>query len=299
MFYFLFGCFLFIYLFLSISTLPYNNPYKLTFILGPKGSGKSTTLAKLAYKYWKSGWNVYSTEPLPFAYHIPYKQIGLVEMLPHSVLLVDEVGLLWDNRKFTSFPDHLRDWFKLARHRHIRVYLASQTVDVDKKIRDLIDDIYILSPKFRIFSYGRHVVKRITLTEAVGDQPSSISEQLKFDSILFFWCGSRCLTLIPKYSHLFDSFDAPSLAGRVWDSQQLKTDVQPVTGRIVFLSLVRNFLHILLIDKLVARGFILKRKASEAIKATPPPMNTVPPDVTLEEFFTTPPSSDFPSESGS
>lgn len=35
------------------------NPYKLIFIFGKKGSGKSTVLSKLAYRYIKQGKEVY------------------------------------------------------------------------------------------------------------------------------------------------------------------------------------------------------------------------------------------------
>ena len=36
-------------------------------------------------------------------------------------------------------------------------------------------------------------------------------DQLKFDSILFFWAGSRTLTFIPHWAKYFDSFAAPPL----------------------------------------------------------------------------------------
>jgi len=47
-------------------TKKYINPYKLIMIFGPKGSGKSTFLAKVAIEHIKKGWNVYSTLTIPF-----------------------------------------------------------------------------------------------------------------------------------------------------------------------------------------------------------------------------------------
>ena len=44
------------------ATKKYLNPYKLVFVFGKKGSGKSTLIQKLSNKYYKNGWTVYSTE---------------------------------------------------------------------------------------------------------------------------------------------------------------------------------------------------------------------------------------------
>ena len=46
----------------------YRNPYKLIMVFGKKGSGKTTLIAKLTYKYLKKGRPVYSTVPIPGAY---------------------------------------------------------------------------------------------------------------------------------------------------------------------------------------------------------------------------------------
>ena len=38
----------------------YNNPHKLIFIFGKKGSGKSTYMVSLMLQHLKKGWNVYT-----------------------------------------------------------------------------------------------------------------------------------------------------------------------------------------------------------------------------------------------
>ena len=38
----------------------YNNPYKLYFVMGKKGHGKSSYLAKVALEYSKKGWIIYT-----------------------------------------------------------------------------------------------------------------------------------------------------------------------------------------------------------------------------------------------
>lgn len=207
----IFAFLFFAFVIFKFVTRKYASVYTLCMIFGKKGAGKSTLLTKLAMKYHKKGWNVYSTEYTPFAYHINYRDIGFVHIPPRSVLMVDEVGMIWDNRQYKSFKPEVRDWFKLQRHRKVKVFLFSQTFDIDKKLRDLTDHMYLLINVLGVWSYGKRINKKIVLTEAKGDEPSSIAEQLKFDNLLLFWAGSRILTFIPKYSKYFDSFEAPKL----------------------------------------------------------------------------------------
>lgn len=195
-------------------TLKYLNPYKLTMVFGKKGSGKSSLLAKLAVEYQSKGWPVFSTERIPGCYVVDYNDIGFVEFPENSVLLVDEVGMIWDNRNFKNFKPEVRDWFKLQRHRKVKVYLFSQTFDVDKKIRDLTDDMYLVEKKFRVFSYAKRILKKTVLNKSTAESPSKLDEDLEFDSILFFWAGSRRLTFIPKYIKYFDSFICDPLEER-------------------------------------------------------------------------------------
>lgn len=203
--------FLFVFIIFKLLTRKFSNPYTLCMVFGKKGSGKSTLLTKLALKYHKKGWTVYSTEYTPCSYHIDYNDIGFVHLNEHSVLLIDEVGMIWDNRQYKNFKPQVRDFFKLQRHYKIKCFLFSQTFDIDKKLRDLTDHMFLIINVFSVFSYGKRINKKIVLTEATGDQPSSIAENLKFDSFLLFWAGSRTFTFIPRYAKYFNSFDAPVL----------------------------------------------------------------------------------------
>lgn len=188
-------------------TKKYLNPYKLYMVVGKKGSGKSTMLTRLAYEHIRKGWTVYTTEYLPGCYHLGYEDIGRFNLPAGSVLLVDEVGMVWDNRKYKDFPDHLRDWFKYQRHEGVKVYLFSQTFDVDKKIRDLTDNMYLVTNKLRVFAYAKRIIKVPDLVKPSAEGPARLDDVLKFDSLLWFWCGSRMLTFIPRYAKLFNSHD--------------------------------------------------------------------------------------------
>lgn len=192
-------------------TKKYLNPYKLIMVFGKKGSGKSTFQTKVALDYAKKGWTVYCTTKLPCTYYVPVELVGKVEFKPNSVLFIDEVGMIWDNRNFKNFDTETRDWFKLQRHRKVKVYLFSQSFDIDKKIRDLVDEMYLLNKCFRVFSIAKRISRTITITKATDTNGSQLADQLQFDSILWFWCGSRKLTFIPRYVKYFDSYYAPKL----------------------------------------------------------------------------------------
>lgn len=200
-----------------LATKKYLNPYKLYFIVGMKGSGKSTDLAKRAIWHLNHGWKVFTTEHIPGTYQITADDIGKTEFPRRSVLFIDEASLYWDNRQFKSMPQSTIEWFRLQRHRHIKVFLYSQTFDVDIKIRNLADEMYLLKKSFRVFSYGKRILKKPDLVKPSAEAPACLQDVLEFDSLLFFWAGSRTLTYIPKYIYLFDSFKAEKLREREFE----------------------------------------------------------------------------------
>lgn len=188
-------------------TRKYLNPYKLTFVFGKKGSGKNTYLAKIAYQHMAKGWRVYSNVDIPGCYQIDSSDIGKFMIPRESVVLLDEVGLIWHSRDHKTFPKHVLRWFKLQRHYGVKVYMTSQDFDCDKALRILADDMYLLVAKLRVWSYGKRIIKYPDLVSTSGeDSEKRLADQLKFDSLLFFWCGSRILTWIPRWVKYFDSF---------------------------------------------------------------------------------------------
>ena len=44
----------------TVQSRRYNNPYRLIFIFGKKGAGKSLYMVKQMMKYLKKGWTVYT-----------------------------------------------------------------------------------------------------------------------------------------------------------------------------------------------------------------------------------------------
>lgn len=200
-------------------TRKYLNPYKLTMVFGKKGSGKSTLMVRLAYQYLAKGWTVFCTERLDGCVHIDYNDIGFKQIPPDSLLLIDEVGMIWDNRNFKNFKSEVRDWFKLQRHYKVKVVLFSQTFDIDKKLRDLTDDMFLVTNKLRVFSWAKRIVRTVVLVQPGPDTPARIDEELKYDSFFWWPFGSRILTYIPRWAPYFDSHNCPQLEATSWEVQ--------------------------------------------------------------------------------
>lgn len=187
----------------------YKNPYKLYMIFGKKGSGKSSYLVKLAIKYQKKGYAVYTNMSdccLDGIRIIDIDDIGKFVPQQNSVLLLDEVGMTYDNRQFKNFKPETRDFYKLQRHYKVICYLASQNYDVDKKLRDLTDSMFLCQNIGIVWGLVRPISKRITLTEATAEGESRITENLKFQFIT-----SWKFTYIPKYAKYFESFKVPEM----------------------------------------------------------------------------------------
>ena len=121
----------------------FRNKYKLFFVFGKKGAGKTTMLTMLAYKYNQAGVKVFCNTEIPGTYLFDAgKDIGFYKFPENSVIMIDEVSLIWDNRNFKQFKPEVAKFFRLQRHHKLTVWLFSQTFDVDKKIRDLTDKMF-------------------------------------------------------------------------------------------------------------------------------------------------------------
>lgn len=185
----------------------YINPYKLYMIFGKKGSGKSTYLVKLALDYKKKGYKVYTNMVEMMVSGVrKFKEDDLGTFVPEekSVILWDEAGMKFDNRQFKNFPVEKRDFFKLQRHYKVIVYLASQSFDIDKKLRDLTDKMYLVNNVGIVYSLIRPIKKSVTLTESTSDAESRIAENLKFE-----WLFSWKIVKLTKYMKYFESFTVP------------------------------------------------------------------------------------------
>lgn len=125
-----------------------------------------------------------------------------------SKIYIDEVNLIkgFDNRDFKNMDKRILEWFRLQRHYKVSVYLFSQTFDVDRKIRSLCDDMFIVQKFARVFVIARHVVRKPVIVHPQGDAPASIQDDIIEDGLLLAPFGGMQLAFIPYWAKRFDSF---------------------------------------------------------------------------------------------
>lgn len=184
------------------------NLYQNYFIFGKKGSGKSTLMVKKLLKYQKKGWHIYTDMQdciIPNV-RIIKSASELEHFTPeyHSMMALEEVGITFDNRNFKKFPEGIRDWFKFERKYKVCVWQNSQSYDIDKKIRDCVDGLFLQSNISNVIGITRPIRKTVTLTQPSGDSEARVAEGLRFAPI---WRWE--FTWLPRYHKYFDSFNAP------------------------------------------------------------------------------------------
>lgn len=192
---------------LAYCSYKYVNPHKLIFIFGKKGAGKSTYMVYLMLQHLKRGWNVYTNMGdvvIPGVRVFDINSLKTCTPEPHSVLFVDEGGLIWDNRGFKCFDKGYTEFFKLQRKYKCKVYINSQDFDIDKKIRQLTDSMVLMNSIAGCIGVVRPILRKVALVEASANGESRVADNLKFGSIFqyrFLW--------LPKYFKYFDSYKAP------------------------------------------------------------------------------------------
>ena len=186
--------------------------YRFEIMVGKPRSGKTTLMTKDAIKSIRKHIKVYCNVKLdvPGVRLFNANNIGQGFYFdPGSLILIDEPNLLWDNR---TFKDKNRisviEWFRLYGHNQVNVKFYTQTFDVDKKLRYLASDIYLVQKFAGTISICRRLKKNITIKESAMDAESQIVDELKFVPI--FYPGSLRITFIPRWTKYFDSFYLPS-----------------------------------------------------------------------------------------
>lgn len=210
-------CIICLFLFFHLATKKYINPYKLVFIFGKKGSGKSTHLSKMAYKSLIKGKKVYSTEDITIKYknrtystfHLDPRRIYAYKFEEGSVILIDEVSLIWSNRDFAKMDKKVIEWFRYQRHYKVSCYLYSQSFDIDKKLRDLTDDFQLVTKFARVWSIARHMVRKPVVVHPSAEAPARIDDDIIEDGLLLAPFGGMSIAFIPYWAKLFDSFKKP------------------------------------------------------------------------------------------
>lgn len=179
---------------------------------GLPGSGKTTTIAALAYKALKGKkyQNVYTNVPMNLdgLRMINRDSLGILD-ISNGLVLYDEGGVDFDNRDYVNFNKNLTWFFKYHRHCKVDVKIFSQSIDVDKKIRSLANHVYYLYlppltgrwiSKIVRIHYGVVFPSEKTTGSKVGDILEGYSAPSIFDKLV----AARVLR--GKYYRYFDSY---------------------------------------------------------------------------------------------
>lgn len=198
---FFFYLLLIVFIVLSVWSRFYSNPYRLAILHGAKGSGKSTLGAKFAILYQNMGWSVFSDTPIYGCYKLDINWLGRNDFPERTLIIIDEGAISFDNRKFSTFSDELRNFFTMQRHSKVYVVILTQSYNMlDKKVRLLTDDIYVVVNYLNIFSIAKKVHRGTGLSQD-QDGTGTIAETYTWE-LPFYWR----FTFIPRWIHFFDSF---------------------------------------------------------------------------------------------
>ncbi|MBS6554293.1 MAG: hypothetical protein DBY09_07250 [Selenomonadales bacterium] len=176
-----------------------SNKYHLIFYVGKKGSGKTLGMSLAAARHVKKkkGY-VYSN----FGVGMPLAEDYYNYSYPaESLILIDEAGLVHNNRDFKSFPEEAREFFKFQRKNHLNIILSSQYPDIDLQVRQLIDSTYVFS---RLGFLGfkrryRNTIKVVTNPETGATRLADCEEKVGLFPKVYF------ITKAIRNAELFDT----------------------------------------------------------------------------------------------
>lgn len=202
----------------------YRNPYKMILYIGLPGSGKTTELTKQSILSQSGTWlqrllklkprfqTVYANMYIPNTIQYKTEKLGTFMPKPNSLFICDEAGIYFDNRNFKNFNNAVRDFLKYHRQYKVKMIFASQSTDVDKKIRDLCDEIWIMRSFCNVFVMKRRVKKIICVSSnSVNSDENTIN--LGGDIVdKYKYVGLPRFTFIPRYVEFFKSYNPPLLA---------------------------------------------------------------------------------------
>lgn len=193
----------------------------ITCFFGLPGCGKSTMLAKIAakelrrIKKGKSKYKrVFCNYYIKGCYKLRFSDLGQYDV-SDSLILLDEITLDADSRKFKDFAEHSKQFFILHRKYGCDVVYVTQQYDaVDRKIRELTSDLYYMK-RAAFLTYATRIYRCITITQdgdiKMGYRFPSLPQIVFHPRYNLMFCFRR------RYFKFFDSFEAPSLPSRSWD----------------------------------------------------------------------------------
>lgn len=179
--------------------------YGLCTINGVMGSGKSTLLTRYMVEYKLKDWHIFANFDMPFASPIDPKHLADYSYPEDSLLLIDEASTIWQNRQYKKMPLETINWLKDVRKMRLKVVMVSQNNDLDKVIRNLAHETWILK-RIWLFSIAKRVGQTMDIAQQKDEKGNSTAEGDIIFKYFYQPITSWKITFIPRYMDLFDSF---------------------------------------------------------------------------------------------
>lgn len=188
-----------------------NEPHFAELIVGNTGSGKSSTIACWSNKFRNEGWSeCYCSSECKGTVLIDPWDFEFKKPLPHSVVFIDEIGIIFNSRNFKDFGKRkgLIEFFKKCRHYKVRIIAFSQTWDdSDKIIRELFTRITIIKRFARLWSFQRPVAKRMDIYNSSTADKNTKKNNGGQIADFFRYKGIPRFVFLPRWFSYFDSYD--------------------------------------------------------------------------------------------
>lgn len=206
---------------------PPKQDFKIRIFFGNIGCGKTTCAVRTFKKMNKIVNNFSESEqknlniPIHFYSNFHCKlsnfndlsRLGLFTFPENTHLIVDEAGIVYNNRKFKTLPQHTIEWYKLCRHYKCSVDIYSQSFDdMDITLRRLSSELWYVK-KLGPFTLLRRIYKRVGVDEVTHQ----IIDKYEFGKLLPCFlpgCFHRHnfeIFLRKPYYKYFDSFEKQDL----------------------------------------------------------------------------------------
>lgn len=204
----------------------------ITGYFGVPGAGKTTLLTKKAMQALKAKnsklpdflnyllkkrkySHIYTNFYCEGCEKIDFKDLGKFKIY-NSLIILDELAMDADNRKFKEFSNEIRDFFILHRHLGNDIIYATQSYEaVDLKIRFLTQELWYMSKSVVPFCNQFTVCKRIYRNININEHTSELTMGYRFCNFLeALFVSNVQIVFRRKYYSKFDSFDEGQLGNR-------------------------------------------------------------------------------------
>lgn len=213
-------------------------------VFGKPGAGKTTYLASIVAKNERKkkicGY-------IPFLKYIPFirpysviycndesvygavyyepSSLGHWKPAKNSCILMSEAGVYWNNRNTMKCDPAAHRLWAIHRHLHCDIFWESQCVDVDIKLRQRTDHIWLL--KKALFFRNNSVLQRVAFSIDVNDEQHVIAEMYSvpktfLGKLLSKLTGGRKILRRKKFYKWFNSWSEDDFEYKLNDPAEIR-----------------------------------------------------------------------------